>query len=90
MPQNNNPIQVFMNELASMNDLENEITKRLKGTLEIMQSRERVVSCAFEPQHYRMRIYVDENEYTISVQGRGSDINKYLPEMFDILKSELK
>ena len=81
----------FEEAQAQLREVEDEITKRLKGTLEIMQEpRERIVACAFERQNFWMKIYVDEREYTISVQGRGGDINKYLEPMMEILKEELK
>lgn len=83
-------IQMMMNVIADLNALEDEITKRIKGTLETMQEKDRIVACAFEKQNFQMRIYVDEREYTISVQGRGTDINKYLEEMLKIINAEFE
>jgi len=83
-------IQMLMTANAELNALEDEIVKRLKGTLEVYQEKERVVGCAFDRGNYQMKIYVDEREYAIGVQGRGTDINKYLGEMIEILKEEVK
>lgn len=85
-----NPIQMFMDAQASMNELENEITKRIKGTLETIEEKDRIIACAFDKNNFQMIIYVDDREYTISVQGRGNDINKYLKEMLRIINEEFK
>ena len=83
-------IQMMMNVNADLNALEDEITKRIKGVLETMQEKDRIVACSFEKNNFQMRIYVDKREYTISVQGRGTDINKYLDEMLKIINAEFK
>lgn len=73
-----------------LRELEDEITKRLKGTLEIWKEKEIPVGVSFNKPNYRMNIYIEEREYHISVQGRGTDILKYMDEMLKIITEEIK
>ena len=48
------------------------------------------VSAKFNRKWFRMDISVGENEYNISLQGRGVDIEKYKTEILDIVKKEVE
>jgi len=83
-------IQMMMTANEQFNALETEITRRIKETLSVGWDKERTVGVTFDKHNFQMKIYVDDREYEISVQGRGTDIKKYSDEIIEIIGKESK
>lgn len=81
-------IQTMMTANEQFNGLETEITRRIKETLSVGWKKERTVGVSFEKHNFQMKIYVDDREYEISVQGRGTDIDKYSEQIIEIIGKE--
>lgn len=85
-----NAIQMMMTANQEFNALETEITRRIKETLSVGWDKERIVGVSFDKDNFQMKIYVNDREYEIGVQGRGTDINKYSEEIIKIIGTEAK
>lgn len=83
------PIQLFMDANRKLGELEDMICIRLKKVLAEF-GKNRVVDCRFEREYYQMKIEVDTREYTISVQGRGVDMDRYDADLLKIIETEVK
>lgn len=89
MENRTNPTQLFMDANRKLGELEDIISSRLKNTLAEFNI-ERPVGCSFDREYYQMKIFIEEREYTISVQGRGVEIEKYYEKMLEIINKEVK
>ena len=83
-------LSLFEQAQAAFAELEAEITSRLKNTLKIFTGKTYAVAANFERYNFCIKISINDNEYQISVQGRGAEIVKYNEGLLDILKTEIE
>lgn len=81
-------VQIMMTVNEQFNALETEITRRIKETLSVGWDKDRTVGVSFDKNNFQMKVYVDDREYEIGVQGRGADIKKYTDELLKIITTE--